>query len=152
MTIRHQKNGKQHILYCEDSQSYSAQTYFNESLFQPDALKTNHLIYRTARGRGCSYFFRYRQQQWVLRHYWRGGWMRNINRDAYCWQSLRNTRAYQELALLQKIQHWQLPAPTAIAARICYGMGFYRADIITGVIPNSQTLVEMLGKTLPSPP
>ena len=143
--IRWQEGG-QHILYRADLQlpPTGTTTAFDPTLFEPARLKADHKIYGSARGRGTSYFLQEQDQRWILRHYRRGGLVGKFCRDWYAWQTFANTRPVRELQLLALLEQLKLPAPTPVAGRVIYqGLG-YRADIITGVIDNSRSLVQTL--------
>jgi 3-deoxy-D-manno-octulosonic acid kinase len=124
-------------------------------LFNLDYLFAQKKVYRQVMGRGPTYFFKHGQQDWVLRHYWRGGLVGKLNADFYFWNPFQNkkiqlqkTRAYQEFALLLSLNELKLPAPVPIAARISYSFLGYRADIITQTLANTQSLVQSLTKNM----
>jgi 3-deoxy-D-manno-octulosonic acid kinase len=144
MKIKHKKIGSQHILYHDSLDTKAQSALFNLSVFNPDHLLTANCVYREASGRGRTYFFNQDEKHWVLRHYWRGGIIGKIFNDRYWWLSLKATRAYQELSLLNTLQSLQLPSPIPIAARITKHGLFYQADIITQAIDNNQSLVQRL--------
>ena len=135
------------ITLLDDSQ-------FN-SLFNPDYLLGQKKVYKQAMGRGQTYFFKHDQQDYVLKHYWRGGLAAKLNADFYFWNpfqrkksQLQQTRAYQEYTLLLSIKALRLPAPAPIAARISGSIFGYRADIITATLANTQSLVQLLSKNI----
>jgi 3-deoxy-D-manno-octulosonic-acid transferase len=80
----------------------------------------------------------------VLRHYWRGGLMGRFNRDLFMGASLHRSRAMAEFALLRHLRAWGLPVPEPLAARRRAWLGWYRADIAVGRIPDSENLVQRL--------
>lgn len=98
----------------------------------------------SAQGRGTTWFVEFYQQQWVLRHYYRGGLMGKINNDHYLFTSTTNTRAAKEFALLNQMQKWQLPAPQPVAYRIKRKGLFYQADLLSTRIEHAQDLVALL--------
>jgi 3-deoxy-D-manno-octulosonic acid kinase len=125
------------------------------SLFNPEYLLDQKKVYRQAMGRGQTYFFKHKQKDYVLKHYWRGGLVGKLNADFYFWNPFQNkhsqlqqTRAYQEFILLTSLNALKLPAPAPIAARISYSIFGYRADIITATLANTQSLVQLLTKNL----
>jgi 3-deoxy-D-manno-octulosonic-acid transferase len=80
----------------------------------------------------------------VLRHYWRGGLVGRFNRDLFMGASLHRSRAMAEFALLRHLRAWGLPVPEPLAARRQAWLGWYRADIAVGRIPDSENLVQRL--------
>lgn len=153
MQLKYYHQNGQHIFYRDDPRPCATQAAtdtitFDPGLFEPEILQAADKIYGSARGRGTSYFFRENNQSWVLKHYRRGGLMGKLCKDSYCRQPLHKTRPVRELRLLALLEQLKLPAPQPIAGRIIYRGLFYRADIITGVIENSQSLVQRLGEPL----
>lgn len=80
----------------------------------------------------------------VLRHYWRGGLVGRFNRDLFTGVVQHRSRAMSEFALLQHLRAWNLPVPEPLAARRRSWLGWYRADIAVGHIPNSENLIQRL--------
>ena len=115
-----------------------------ETLFDPDQLKAAGLITRKLSGRGTTYFFKLRDQDCVLRHYWRGGFVRNVFPDSYLWLGLARTRSYREWQLLETMERLRLPAPRRVALRIQRNGIVYRSDIITEEIRDITSLAELL--------
>ncbi len=66
-----------------------------------------------------------------MRHYRRGGLIGKVLNDQYLFTGLANTRAWQELQLLQKLTKLALPVPKPVAARVCRQGMHYTADIVT---------------------
>lgn len=127
-------------------------TEFSLKLFNPDYLTSNHsLEYKQlksvdVKGRGGVHVFKYNEHDLVLRHYYRGGIISKFTDDMYLWQGLYRTRAIGEIQMLSRMQDMNLPAPIPIAAHI-HRIGFaYKADIITQLIPQSQSLSAVLIK------
>ena len=96
------------------------------------------------RGRGCVYNFTYNDHDLVIRHYYRGGLISKILNDQYIWQGLSKARSIAEVNLLDKLHNLNLPVPVPAAARIEKNGLFYRADLVTKLIPNSISLSTML--------
>lgn len=117
--------------------------------FSPDMLSAhywqqNNAVTGTAQGRGTTYFVQFNEQQWVLRHYYRGGLIGKLIHDSYWFTGLENTRAAAEFSLLTRLNELNLPAPKPIAYRVIKSGFTYRADILTGRIENAQDLVGLL--------
>lgn len=163
MTIQTNNVDKQHIIYHQPVKTKSGAQgdvtddfiLLSGSLFNPEYLLNRHKVYRQALGRGPTYFFKHEQQDYVLKHYWRGGLVGKLNADFYFWNpfnshhlKLQQTRAYQEFALLTSLAELSLPAPAPIAARISRFLLGYRADIITATLVDTQSLVQSLTEAI----
>ncbi|MFT4747701.1 MAG: 3-deoxy-D-manno-octulosonic acid kinase [Congregibacter sp.] len=99
----------------------------------------------SATGRGTTYFFRYNNSEFVLRHYRRGGLIGKFLHDQYLYTGLRTTRAWQEFQLLTLMRELHLPAPRPAAACVEHnGRGYYRADLISEKIPDASDLHQLL--------
>jgi len=82
----------------------------------------------------------------VLRHYRRGGLMAHLTADRYIWMGASRTRSFREFSMLAQLLDAQLPVPAPVAAFYRREACYYRADLITKAIPNSQTLAVCLKK------
>lgn len=91
----------------------------------------------TSVGRGTTYFFEFNQQQFVLRHYLRGGLIGKVLSDQYLFTGLDKTRAQQERKLLQHMHSLGLPAPIPAASKIVKKGIYYSADLVTIKIPDA---------------
>jgi len=119
--------------------------------FSPEMLSAGYwqkqeAIIGTAQGRGTTYFVAHHQQQWVLKHYYRGGLVGKIITDSYWFTGYKNTRAGREFLLLNTLAKLGLPAPKPIAYKIAKSALTYRADILTSRINHAQDLVAILSK------
>ena len=112
----------------------------DERFFSPDHWRAQGALLGQASGRGCTYTFQYGQEQFVLRHYRRGGRIASVSKDLYLWTGLRSTRAWREMHLLKIMAESGLPVPSPAAARILRFGPVYRADLVTRCIPNTETL------------
>lgn len=117
---------------------------FSQEFLSADYWQEKNAVIGTAQGRGTTYFVRWQQQQWVLRHYYRGGLVGKLFKDGYLYTGLQRTRAYQEFVLLDQLQQLALPAPKPIACGIKRAGLTYRADILTARIEHAQDLVGIL--------
>ena len=115
-----------------------------KKLFDPVFLKAQQLVNKIARGRGEAVFFNIDETSFVLRHYHRGGLVAKVASDRYLWLGLKNTRAYRELAILLELSKNNLPAPKPFAIRVVHSGYFYRADIITYALADTETLSQRL--------
>jgi 3-deoxy-D-manno-octulosonic acid kinase len=112
--------------------------------FEPEYWRTHGDIQSVSAGRGQAWFIRHQQDNYVLRHYCRGGLAARISTDRYVWTGLDKTRAWREYHLLVKLQALGLPAPLPLAARVQRHGAFYSADLLTRRIPQSQPLSHIL--------
>jgi 3-deoxy-D-manno-octulosonic acid kinase len=97
-----------------------------------------------ARGRGATHFVRSGKQQFVLRHYRRGGLIAKVMGDRYFWRNESATRSFSEWQLLYHLHRAGLPVPAPIAARYRRQGLFYTADLITERLTDSISLAEQL--------
>lgn len=85
-------------------------------------------------------------EDWVLRHYRRGGWAAKLSEDRYAWLGARRTRSFVEWRLLAELHRRGLPVPRPVAARYARSLLTYRADLITERIPDMRTLAQILAE------
>ncbi len=139
-----QKVFQQDRLYC----LYDANLVdeFNSQMFESEYWRQQGAITGTAQGRGTTYFIRQQQQDWVLRHYYRGGLIGKLVHDSYLFSGYQNTRAAKEFSLLTQLAELKLPAPKPVAYRIIRSGLSYRADIIIERINQAKDLVAMLSE------
>jgi len=84
-------------------------------------------------------------EEWVLRHYYRGGLVGKLNRDWFCAVPLARSRAMAEFQLLLWMAAQGLPVPVPVAARYQRRGWFgYSADILLERIAGSQDLYQYL--------
>jgi 3-deoxy-D-manno-octulosonic acid kinase len=106
----------------------------------------NKQIIGQAHGRGTTYFFVYQQQEFVLRHYLRGGLIGKVLKDQYWFSGLSRTRPWQEFHLLKYMRAKALPCPIPVAALVAKHGMTYRGDIILSKIPGAQDVFTLLLK------
>jgi len=136
-------NGDQHLIYDEAVSDSILPQWLDSEYWQKTAnLQAAHL------GRGRAWFISSGGQEFVLRHYCRGGLIAHLSRDRYIWQGLDKTRAWREWRLLALLQDYSLPAPQPVAARVNQMGLLYSADLLTVKIKHSQTLSETLQKQI----
>ncbi len=97
-----------------------------------------------AEGRGTTFFIQHQGQDFVLRHYQRGGLVAKISNEHYFWLGLRFSRPWREWTLLEKMQEKGLPVPTPAAIKVERTGLLYKADIMMHRIPHSRTLMHIL--------
>jgi 3-deoxy-D-manno-octulosonic acid kinase len=103
-----------------------------------------------AQGRGTTLVFEEEGQRFALRHYRRGGLIAKWNPDRYLWRNEESTRPLRELRLTMQLKAAGLPVPEAIGARVLRAGVFYRGDLITALLPDTQTLAQRLNQAEPS--
>ena len=126
---------RQHILY-----DAARVAKFDDQFFEPGYLQANGFLTGKATGRGQAFFFNYADQEWVLRHYQRGGAVAKLLGDRYLWTGLQRSRAWREWNLLAELFELGLPVPAPVAARVQSSGIMARADLITVKIPDSVSL------------
>jgi 3-deoxy-D-manno-octulosonic acid kinase len=115
-----------------------------DSLFEPQFWTTHGRMTPVDRGRGAAWFIDHGTEQWVLRHYRRGGWVARLSRDRYLWTGEVRVRAFAEFRLLATLVAQGLPVPVPIAARYHRQGIWYRCDLITRRIAGAAALSGML--------
>lgn len=131
-------------VYCQyDENRVSA---FSVQMFTAKFWQQQKAVTGTAQGRGTTWFLEYNTQQWVLRHYYRGGLIGKLIKDSYLYQGMALTRAAQEFTLLAKMQQCNLPTPQPIAYQVIKKGFFYHADLITQRIENAEDLATVLSE------
>ncbi len=114
--------------------------------FDADYWASRDAIIGFAEGRGTTFFIQYAGEDYVLRHYRRGGFIARLSPDQYVWTGLQRTRAWREWHLLAQLREMGLPVPQPVAAQVMRNGMTYRADIMTRRIPHTTTLAEELGR------
>ena len=82
-------------------------------------------------GRGYTLILGDGHEEYVLRHYRRGGLIGRLVRDTFVWLGEDVTRAFAEWRILHQLARMGLPVPKPAVARYCRKGPFYTADIIT---------------------
>ena len=98
-----------------------------------DLIKLQHIAQLSGLsecGRSRSVFFKFAGQEYMLKHYWRGGMAAHFLRDRYLYTGSRRVNVFREWQLLHQLQQWQLPAPKPCAVSYIPKLMFYTADII----------------------
>ncbi len=91
-------------------------------------------------GRGHTLIISDGKNDYVLRHFMRGGLIGRLIRDSYFWLSEEKTRSFMEWRLLYKLTQMGLPVPRPAVARYCRTGTIYTADIITRYVPGIRSL------------
>lgn len=93
-------------------------------------------------GRAAVVMHRYQGLDLVSKHYYRGGLMSRIRKDAYLGTSAERSRSFREWCMLNVMRRQGLPVPVPVAASFTPSGLFYRADLVTVMIPDVITLAE----------
>jgi 3-deoxy-D-manno-octulosonic acid kinase len=112
--------------------------------FDPAYWRERNEIDGEALGRGTTHFIRSGKQNFVLRHYRRGGLVAHLIKDRYFWRSEGVTRAFAEWQLLYHLHRAGLPVPAPVAARYRRHGFTYTADLITERLVDSISLADAL--------
>jgi len=115
-----------------------------ESTFDPGHWRARGVLLPTAQGRGSAWFVRAGDDEWVLRHYSRGGLVGRFLRDTYLWSGESRVRAFQELRLTQALHERGLPVAVPVAAAYARAGLWYRCDLITRRIAGAAALSAQL--------
>ena len=110
----------------------------SDDIFDPNSWISSSLIHGELKsgGRGHTFVISNGKENFVLRHYLRGGFPRKFIRDKYFWLGEGFTRSFKEWNFLSIIRERGLPVPEPVAARYCRSGCIYRADLITKEIPD----------------
>ncbi len=124
----------------------------DERFFEADHWRNEGALLSTAQGRGAACIFAFRDGEYVLRHYRRGGLMAKLSDDNYRWSGLEQTRAWREWFLLRDMVQLGLPVPRPIAARVVHSGFFYTADLVTQRLPQVMPFADLLMERVLSEP
>lgn len=111
-----------------------------EAWFDPAHWDGTRVAADRSGGRGTTLFVRHDGQDWVLKHYHRGGAVARFTSDGFVWAGEERTRAFAEWRLLGHMIATQLPVPRPVAARYRRRGLVYRCDLITVRIPGAVSL------------
>jgi 3-deoxy-D-manno-octulosonic acid kinase len=87
------------------------------------------------------------RQRWAVRHYRRGGAVGHVVRDWY-W-GVGRTRPLRELAASLRARDRGVRTPAVVAGVVYRVPGFYRADLVTELVPGARSLVRELFEGAP---
>lgn len=99
--------------------------------FAPEWWSARGRAVAASAGRGAAWFVGAPGQEWVLRHFRRGGLVARVVADRYLWLGLERTRPFAEFRLTARLHDAGLPVPRPVAARAVRAGAFYTGDIIT---------------------
>lgn len=95
---------------------------------------------REFRGRAAAYAVAAGGDQWVVRHYRRGGMVARLLRDRYV--RLGDARPLTELRASHAARDRGVPTPEIVAAVVYDDGALYRADLATRLIPGAKDLAD----------
>lgn len=129
------------ILYDADLSGHDADLQAGDQWFDPQWWqKRGNLIGSPEGGRGQACFIDRGGEQWVLRHYRRGGMVARLIHDHYLYLGMARSRAFSEWRVTAKLFALGLPVPRPVAARVCRRGLIYSCDLITRRIDTARTL------------
>lgn len=115
--------------------------------FDPDRWRAMGVPVETrSGGRGAVSVIRRGDDEWVLRHYRRGGMVARVLDDHYLWLGRDRTRSFREWRLMGRLFETGLPVPRPIAAAFRRSGMAYTADLITQRIPGARPLSRHLAE------
>ncbi|WP_267459555.1 3-deoxy-D-manno-octulosonic acid kinase [Shewanella avicenniae] len=129
------------IAFCHDTPADISPEWFTETFW-----RQQNAVVGSSSGRNITWFVAHDSERWALRHYWRGGLIAKLIKDAYPFSSYESTRAFAELQLLEQLYDEGFAVPKPIAAQVVRSGFVYRADILTKLLPNALDLVGLLAE------
>lgn len=114
--------------------------------FEPRYWQSKRAVLGQESGRGTTWFVQHGEHSLVLRHYYRGGFIRRFNKDKYVFTGLNRTRSFKEYSVLQCLFDAGLPVPEPAGARVIKSGRNYTADLLTRKIEGAQDLLKVLQK------
>jgi 3-deoxy-D-manno-octulosonic acid kinase len=114
------------------------------ALFEPQFWARQGRITPVAGGRGAAWFIDRGGDQWVLRHYRRGGFMARLSVDGYLWTGEPRVRAFAEYRLLEDLAARGVPVPVPVGAHYERRGLWYRCDLITRRIAGAASMSGVL--------
>ena len=117
---------------------------FVPAWFESDFWHRHSALEGSAHGRGQVHIFRSGERRYVLRHYRRGGLVRRLIADSYLWRGEQASRPFREWSLTYYLHRAGLPVATPIAARARRRGLLYSGDLITELLPETQSLAQAM--------
>lgn len=109
-------------------------------LFDREALRSRGELSDAQGGRGSISYIRLDGASLVLRRYLRGGLAAKLSKDRYLWTGEEGTRSFSEFRLLARLLDLGLPVPRPVAARYQRGLLTYRGELVTALLPGTESL------------
>jgi len=121
--------------------------HIREGWFDSLYWREKDAIIGESKGRHITWFVKPPQDAaesaWVLRHYYRGGFVAKVTQDNFFYTGIKSTRAYKEVRLLQTIREMGLPVPQPIGGCIRRKGLFYTADLLMEKIAASDLVAKL---------
>lgn len=130
------RSGRSVILYDDELTGGTP----SDTLFDAEAWSGAPTADGVSGGRGTTRYIRHRGQDWVLRHYHRGGLIGRLFEDGFVWLGEQRTRCFREWHLLDELRRRGLPVPRPVAARYSRQGLIYRQDLVSLRIPDAEPL------------
>lgn len=123
------------LLTCSTFEATAQPEWFDADWWGPQATPVGE------GGRGGAWFIRRDEDDWVLRHYRRGGLPAKLSERTYLFVGEPQCRSFAEFRLLRQLQGLGLPVPDPIAAYYARrSPRFYQAAILVRRIPGAEPL------------
>jgi len=111
--------------------------------FSPGWWRSQDAVKRQMGGRGQALLVDTPVGSLVLRRFQRGGLAAQLSRDRYLNLGSERSRAFEEFRVLSTLKQLGLPVPTPVAAIHEPTGPFYRAGLLTRLIPEARELAEL---------
>jgi 3-deoxy-D-manno-octulosonic acid kinase len=108
----------------------------NPEMFDAEFWQESQIVPGYSGGRGATLYIRNAGDDWVLKHYHRGGLIGRLLNDGFLWFGNDSARSVVEFDLLREIVAAGLPGPVPVAAHVRRNGLQYSADLITRRIPD----------------
>ncbi|WP_163935277.1 3-deoxy-D-manno-octulosonic acid kinase [Paraferrimonas sp. SM1919] len=118
-----------------------APVQLNQSWFKPQFWQQQGKVVGHSSGRSQAFFIEHGEQQWVLRHYYRGGLMEKFSKDKYLFTGFESSRALAEFTMLEQMYQLGLPVPEPVAAMSIRNGLWVTGDIIIKRIADTQDML-----------
>ncbi len=112
--------------------------------FEPRFWIARGAVLGEAPGRGTTTLFEHDGRRYALRHYRRGGAAAKLSADRFLWSGEARARPVRELQLNLRMHAAGLPVPLPVAARYERDGLAYHGDLITELLPGTQSLAAAL--------
>lgn len=124
------RQGNSVILYDE-----SVISHLEPDMFSADYWADAEVVPGYSGGRGATLFVSHRGDDWVLKHYYRGGLVGKVLEDEFIFFGIERVRSVAEWQLLKLAHAAGLPVPVPVAAHFERRGFIYAANLITRRIP-----------------
>ena len=111
--------------------------------FEPDGWRRTGAVRRHLGGRGQAVLVDSPAGPLVLRRFLRGGWVSRVRKDTFLNLGMQHSRAFREFRVLRELWDRGLPVPEPLAASHERHGVFYRAGLLTRLIPDARELADV---------